>query len=341
MGLLEDNPFWDIQLTYPSIEEAENCALNALDTNTWQTGRKPLLVFQHGANQNADEYCHIFAPLARQGFLVASIDTPQVPSAEHLAAQVLCTARWFASEWPERNEHLNCDLAFMGHSRGGLGAALASRLRSMSPGDPTELFDLKAIVSIAPNSPSNGFSPQESAPFLALHGGRDEDNIGGAVTLFDALSPEDSNEPTFDKIVVWGYDIDHDAFGGGGNVENQTPDGDMVAKGNAIATEYIVPFLRWKMLNEEVVQARRLLAGEVFPGVIEETTSWWKYLSAFIDSPLVFTAFTVDQRGGETRYLIDTMDRSAPQAISPGQPSGATVTVEPPGLDRVKLKTTP
>jgi len=333
-GLLPPLPSWLVHLSYPALEDGTG---DENKEEAWQPGRKPLVVFEHGSGgQNFLEYDHIFAPLAREGFIGVSIRGGAGSNANARAARILCTARWFASEWPQRNARLNCDLAFMGHSAGGQGAVLAARYRGLQPGDPANLLDLEALVAIAPRGSGVGtFLPEQTAPFLTIQGGRDEDVPGGSVFLFDALSPEVGDEQNFGKALVWAYDVDHDAFGGGGSIENDAEIGSeaaMRAKGEALATEYIVPFLRWRVLNEDSDALRKLFTGDAVPDALAEP-SWWDYLPDPSGAPVVFTAFTVDERRlGEKRRLIDTFRRAVPQDLSPAEPSGATVLVSPPEL---------
>ena len=330
-GMLDELDTWAVHLVYPAMEDGtadddptEGSAPEPVE-ELWHPGRKPLLVMEHGSGgQNFLQYDHILRPLALQGIIAASIQGGPSHSPPKRAARILCTARWFAARWPERNERLNCDLGFMGHSSGGQGAVVAARLRSMNLDDVTHHFDLRALVSIAPRGSSAGeFMPAQTAPYLIIQGATDEQVPDGGIALFDSVSPEGSGEPNFGKSFVWAYDIPHNAFAGlSGLAETE--------KGHTLATEYIVPFLQWRILGEFASQFRPFFTGEAIPSVVAANHEWWSHLPHYNKTPLIFTAFTVDEiRDGEVRRLIDTFDRDVPGQLSPAQPSEAVVAAEP------------
>jgi hypothetical protein len=335
-GMLNANDKWRVHIVYPSLEDgaADDDPTAGPEPEqveeVWHPGRKPLLVMEHGSGgQNFLRYDHILRPLALQGIIAVSIEGGGGDNPPRRAARILCTARWFAALWPERNERLNCDLGFMGHSAGGQGAVVAARLRSMYPADVTHFFDLRALVSIAPRGAGAGqFSPEQTAPYLIIQGSTDEQVPDGGIRLFDGVSPEGSDEPNFGKSLVWAYDVTHGGFGGG-QIESE--------KGRTLAAEYIVNFLRWRILNEFAEQFRPFFSGEAIPAIFAAHPEWWDYLPDYEGTPLILTAFTVDERrDGEVRRLIDTFDRDAPGQLTTAKPSEALVTAQPPFFsDRV------
>lgn len=339
---LDPKDKWKVLVTYPAVEDGspENEDFEEL----WDPGRKPLLVFEHGSGgQMFDQYAHIFRPLAREGIITASIQGSSTDEPERRAARILCTARWFATLWPDRNERLNCRFALMGHSSGGLGALKAARMRG--PEDPTALMDLRALVGIAPREKGEGYFPAEKmAPLLLLQGSRDEQIQGDGMIIFDNTSPEKEPVDKFGKAIVWAYDVDHDAFGGGAAIENFSGVGsdiEMRAKGETLAREYVGAFLRWQLLGEDPAALRKRFTGEVVPDALDNPL-WWDYLpdAPGGGEPAVLTAFTVDQRRwGEARLLIDTFEREV-GGLSPAEPSGALVTVQPASFaEQVKIGT--
>lgn len=317
----------DIELTHPATSPE----------GTWPPQRLPLLIFIHGNGQLATGYEHLLDPLAREGFVVANVLAPLTEAPEARAARVLCVNRWFATAWPERNDHLDCDVAYMGHSNGGHGVVRAADLAGNAPGAPENQMARMAVVAIAPKGVDGELLVgPESVAFLSLQGSRDEQVPGGAIRNYDRVAPEQAFTPSDPgKVAVWAYHVEHDAFGGNGQLElaNVVPldATTMTAKGEAIAASYIVPFLRYAVLGEDG-GLRDYLTGDAFPPGVQ-VPAWWDYLPGNpAGIPRIFTSFTVDQRtNGEARLLIDTLDREVPGAISPST-LGQPVDVEPIGF---------
>jgi hypothetical protein len=316
MGLVQTV---DVEVRHPAV---------ALD-GTWPMERLPLLIFIHGNGQLATGYEHLLDPLAREGFIVANIDAPLNEAPEVRAARVLCVNRWFAAEWPERNDHLNCDVAYMGHSNSGYGVVRAADLAGNAPSAPENQMTRTAVVDIAPRGvDAEQLIGPEGVAFLSLQGSRDEQVPGGAIRNYDRVAPEQAFTPTdVGKVAVWAYHVEHDAFGGSGllEAENLTPldVAEMSAKGEAIAVGYIVPFLRYAVLGENG-GLRDYFTGDAFPPGVQ-VAGWWDYLPGNpAGEPRIFTSFTVDQRTkDEARLQIDTLDRAIPGSLSPstlGQP---------------------
>jgi len=324
MGLVQTV---DIELRHPAISP----------DGTWPTERLPLLIFIHGNGQVASGYEHLLDPIAREGFVVANIDAPLTEGPEVRAARVLCVNRWFAAEWPERNEHLNCDVAYVGHSNGGHGVVRAADLAGNAPGAPENQLTRVAVVAIAPRGVNDEqLVGPEGVAFLSLQGSRDEQVAGGAIRNYDRVSPEQSFTATdAGKAVVWAYHVEHDAFGGNGLLEpsNFPPldIGEMTAKGQAVVVGYVVPFLRYVALGEDG-GLRDYFTGDAFPPEVQ-VPEWWDYLPGnAAGEPRIFTGFTVDQRTKEElRLQIDTLDRAVPGALTPST-LGQAVTVQPPGF---------
>lgn len=320
---------WSVLLTHPSSDGA------------WASGKFPLVIFDHGNGQFFDAYPSLFGSLAELGFLVASLDSPEFNDPPERAARMVCTARWFAEVWPERNERLSCDLAFMGHSAGGQGAARAAGLLRTDPTAATDLLRLKAVVAIAPRGAGfDKVGPELAAPLLAIQGSRDEQVPGGAQVLFHRFPDEEMFARNHGRSVIWADDVEHDAFGGGGAIEpdNATAIGSgdfevgivrMKAKGEAIAREYVTRFLRWKMFADDP-SLRAFFTGEAIPPGVD-LAEWWNYLPDNEGgAPRLSAAFIVDeQASGEERLLVDTFWRDEPQAITPASPSDLAVVVSP------------
>jgi hypothetical protein len=324
MGLVEE---FSVELRHPAV---------AAD-GTWPTERLPLLIFIHGNQQSAGGYDYLLDPLALEGFIIANIDAPPVEEPEVRSARVICVNRWFAAEWPERNDHLNCDVAYMGHSNGGHGVVRAADLAGNAPGAPENQLTRVAVVDIAPRGvDEEQLVGPEGVAFLSLQGSRDEQVAGGAIRNYDRVSPEQSiTASDAGKAVVWAYHVEHDAFGGNGLLEpSNVPPldmGEMTAKGQAIAVGYVVPFLRYAVLGEDS-GLRDYFTGEAFPPEVQ-VPEWWDYLPGnAAGEPRIFTGFTVDQRAKEeSRLQIDTLDRAVPGALTPST-LGQAVTGQPPGF---------
>jgi hypothetical protein len=84
----------------------------------------PIVIMTNGAGQLASGYEHILRPLAKRGFVVASVQS-QGEVVERANA-VACTLRWLRKFWfPDNAVTSGCDLVLMGHSRGGEAAWIA------------------------------------------------------------------------------------------------------------------------------------------------------------------------------------------------------------------------
>lgn len=313
-GLCEDviemNPgeVVEIELRHPAVAQ----------DGTWPDERLPLLIFTHGAQQSFDAYEHLLPPLAAEGFVVANIIGDPNSGAARRAAEIICVNRFFATTWPERNDHLNCDVAFMGHSNGGRGAIRAAWLIASAPEAPENQMTRVALVGIAP-APVDEEVLVGPAGVMALsvQGSRDEQVPGGALKNYDRASPEqDFTVSDPGKAVVWAYHVEHDAFGGGGVLEaNNFPPLDnatMRAKGEAIAVGYVVPFLRYAVLGEDG-GLRDYFTGSAFPPEVQ-VASWWNYLPG---NP-------AGERGGsdpELSEVIEIMEEVRPSCGFPGSGS--------------------
>lgn len=231
-GALTTGEAWEILIFRPGLEGG-----------TWPDGKWPLVVFQHGNGQvggKLGEYDHLFRALAAEGFVVTSIDTPVLDSPERRASHVLCTTRWLTTLWAER-DRLDCRLGLVGHSNGGAATVRAAQLLE-DEGIPVSQLDLRALVGIASRNPIDGIEGDNAPHYLSLQSATDEQVLGGGVVTYDRIAPESTFAPSDPgKAMVWAYHVDHDAFGGGGTIENVAP--------LATQAEMVAKVRRWRVLT--------------------------------------------------------------------------------------------
>lgn len=327
----------------------------------------PVAVFMHGAGQFPNEYDSLFIELARDGFVVVSIDS--IFDGISAGPAFACALRYLAVAWEPEQQHdiLSCDAIFIGHSRGGEAAYLAVDTYRSDP--VAEMFELRAAVQIAPadnDATSNDrvIVGEDTVPLLVLTGATDNDVGNKVVNAHELLGPEtDLQGNEAGKAIVWGYDLEHDAFGGGGSVclsqlgtAAMQDSAFQATKGMALTTSYVPAFARWHVLGD--TSQRALFTGEAYPEAVLEP-SYWDYHPAYEDltptdcsllgqtpcedepgcwwrpteadcvrRPLIKHGFTVDTRPGEgERLLFEIGSREQdPPELSPALPAGVDVT---------------
>ncbi len=292
-------------------------------------GQFPLLIFEHGTGQITGGYEHIWARIVPNGIVVANIDGPLGSSAGPRGARMACVARWFALEW-EHSASLNCDLGIAGQSSGGEGAFLATRYLAEHPLTPEGMFLQRVSIGIAPRQVDSDryLSADLSVPLVVFQGSIDNDVPGGAIRNYDLMSPEEVGvEGSADKYVLWMYDVEHEAFGGGPfqdgdnvkvsqeEVYAEIPEAEAEKKGAALATEYMDAATGYFLLGRAA--DRHILIGETVPGSIS-VSEWWDYLPANPDGrPMIFSAFEPSTQTADRRMVVDTMGRVALGQITP------------------------
>lgn len=280
----------------------------------------PVLIMTNGAGgQEAKFYGHILQPLAEMGFIVASVQSNG--EVEHRAKQMACTLRWLRKEWNFENQtrdpgdnpaKFNCDLVLMGHSRGGAAAFATGNSMELIPWDDINFlgFDMKlrALIGIAPRfdlGKMAGYTAKKSVPFLAMMGSTDDDVPGQAITAYDHMVFEASktaDDPG--KLLLWPYDVPHNAFGGFGfGLEGSD-------KGRAIAAGFVPRFLDLFVMGNEA--QHEIFTGEQLPPEVFIEEEWWSYLDpAFTElgGPVIPRDFVVDQRANPgSRQSLDDFE---------------------------------
>jgi hypothetical protein len=291
---------------------------------TWPEGAFPLVVFTHGNGQKGVGYEHLWDRIVPQGSIFASINDDDFGSPQSRAFDLLCMARWLATEWTEA-ERVGCNLVLAGHSNGGEGAHIAAKWALESASPEAFPFELSAVFGLAPryvqamNVAFDDSDPTEIAafgvPYLVVQGSLDNDVPNGALVDYEAAMPEATSPPDIaEKVTVWAYDVPHNAFGGAALLDlgrgGLTPleYGD---KGETIAGEYFAHFIR-RHVFEDIASTEDSMTGVALPGEVA-TTQWWDYIPG-ASGPMLFLAFEPE---GPVRTQLDTMDRPTGSEFTP------------------------
>jgi hypothetical protein len=297
----------------------------AFDDDSWPNDHFPVMVFVHGNRQLANSYDHLWDATVPQGLVVANIQSTFTSSPGIRAAEMLCVTRWLTSIWDEREEHLNCDLALAGHSNGGHAAQIVAKHLADNPNDPAALFSPKLLLGLAPKSADNDefLVPAEAPPAVNLQGSIDNDVPGGALINYDLNGPEELGvADTPEKYVIWAYDVEHDAFGGGpstindananvsiGEFYGEILETEAEMKGQTFAAEYVRGAVLHFLLGDDGEETLSLLRGESIPDSLAGETQWWDYLPSNPDGrAMIFSSFIPSLRDDpNSRVLVDTM----------------------------------
>lgn len=336
----------------------------ATATDSWPNGRFPVVVFSPGQGQGILDvstglplYSHIVDPLVAEGFIVVGLDLQSNFDLETSFRwrAMICAMRWVTTAWTEaQNDRTNCDLIAMGHSRGGEAAFQVIENFPAKIADPPRR--LAAAIGIAPRSSGEsdeGSFPilsSKAVPYLILMGGSDEDVGGGDATrAYDIMaSEEDSPLAKSDKVLLWAYDVPHNAWGGKDfsqdNLNPPIPTGTQLNKGRAIAGAYIPAFLKWQVLHRDPAMNRQLfttlvkptaLVGE-FPLAVQSPAFWSTDQPPFEEldgRPLIFADFALGSSDDALGPLqVDTMKRAGAVPCGLLSPSSSSGTVVPSGL---------
>jgi len=276
----------------------------------------PVIIMTNGAGGFANLYSPLLRTLAERGFVVASVQSSV--DAETRSNAMSCTLRWLRMKWMIDNGVTpNCDLVLMGHSQGAEAAVLMTnhfeKIFWLDINSPAIDFQIKALVGLAPASANpDSVPPGHAVPYLGIMGATDEDVTARGITAYDKMVPESmrtNSDPA--KLLVWPYDVPHNAFGGGG-VINMLPfpvppltNADYRAKGEAITLAYVPTFLDMFVFGD--TNSYPVLSGKGFPDSLTpekqedpEVPHWWSYIEpAYTElgsGPVIRSSFVVDQR---------------------------------------------
>jgi len=273
---------------------------------------------------------------------------------------MICAMKWIDTFWTEAdNARTNCDLVAMGHSRGGEAAfQVIQNFPDLVNDTPRRLA---AAVGIAPRSDPESdegsfpIAAERAVPYLIVMGGSDEDVGGGdAARAYDIMASEESETlVSVDKLLLWAYDVPHNAWGGVEPTEildpAPKPSDSQFEKGRAIGFWYIPAFLRWQVLGQDVLSNRSLFTALVkpsanlseFPGgnvemIGVQDPAFWQHLQpSFMElneRPLIFADFSLGATDGSVAPLrVDTMVRPALVpcgSLSPASGNGSVMAID-------------
>lgn len=286
------------------------------------TDGRPWVLLQHGAGQSPIHYAHIVDELVGAGFVVFGPNGGQGSSGNARRDEVLCALEWATEEYTPPDGELGECFSMIGHSNGAEGAALAAASLAASH-DP--LADrLAALVAIAPaNTNDLSLAAERSPPTLVLVGTHDHDTGQGGLRQYEVMANEGALDQASDrpgshpswvgeKVLVEAFDTSHNSFGGyidtgPDPVRPEIGDDDMLAKGRAIASAYVPPFLYWQMFDDETYRPR--FADNIHPDGLN-IGEWWSYLPQSSGTPLIHTAYQMGNRRdiGIERLAVDTFE---------------------------------
>lgn len=234
----------------------------------------PMIVFLHGNAMAFDDHDYLMSHLARNGFVVCSIQNGGHlgGSNEGRARQAISYLNGMHAFW-NYSGRLTNDVVFMGHSRGGEAAVTAARLLAEQPGLAHIPYDVESVVSIAPtdgggdnSDPKENLDGTMARSFLAIYGSRDpdvrgirlEDPLVGpentAFAIYDRAGTENSVEglllpaSNLKKAMVFVHGATHRGFLDGCNLLDGGTIG--CSSHKDVARGYVTAFLRWQVENE-------------------------------------------------------------------------------------------
>jgi pimeloyl-ACP methyl ester carboxylesterase len=234
----------------------------------------PMIVFLHGNGMAYDDHDYLLSHLARNGFVVCSIQNGSHlgGSNEGRAREAISYLNGMHAFW-SYSGRLSNDVVFMGHSRGGEAAVTAARLLAEQPGLMYLPYDVEAVVSIAPtdgggdnSDPKENLDGTMTRSFLAIYGSRDPD-VRGLALLDPMTGPENTAFAIYDragteasveglllpasnlkKAMVFVHGATHRGFLDGCNVLDGGSIG--CSSHKDVARSYVTAFLRWQVDNE-------------------------------------------------------------------------------------------
>jgi len=150
----------------------------------------PLVVIVHGDGHSYTDYEYLARHLAKNGFIVASIDGGQEKSNVERAKRIRTFLSFLTNNWAYKN-YVQNNIALLGHSRGGEAVLTAARKLNADWGYS---YDINAVVCLAPtDNDDNGgteglesLSGVDSPSLLVIYGSMDED-VAGYCTAGTAL----------------------------------------------------------------------------------------------------------------------------------------------------------
>ena len=255
-------------------------------------GRRPLVLIVHGSGHKYTDYEHIQEHLAKNGFIVASVEAGGNNVA--YAERIVNWLDYLRFHW-SRSYTVDNNVALIGHSRGGEGIFTAARKIAEDWGQE---HDINAIIALAPsdrdrdgNEGLERLHQDFSESLFVLYGGKDQDTrsvcVEGSLacgietephtgfTLYDRAGSPWSTEwnpilPPRNKVTKAMVLVDR-------TDHNQWRDGDQVLVPRSepeethevIARAYFNAFLRWRLRGETEYQ--RYFTGDWTPRAVAET----------------------------------------------------------------------
>lgn len=273
LTLLPEQPVTDLFVVYPTVMG---------EPGVWAPGDFPLVLFGSGNGYDDTAYEPLARHLARNGFVVAVAAPPNNNQDSGARGEVLhCLRRIFADlvvAGDPLGDHHDGGLAYVGHSRGGEAAVIATSLDAeqlVPPPDAVISLAPTAFCGINPLPGSCGYEEEDDArprasladgrtpAFLVMEGSRDTDQTGEGNALFDIAAKEQVDdfdggllEPPANamvKAMKWIYDVPHGSWTG---VDVLVDDeGEPVpVSGGLLGRTFALAFLQWHVLGDTSVR---------------------------------------------------------------------------------------
>ena len=250
----------------------------------------------HGDGHDHLDYNYLLRHLAQNGFIAASIHNPIDISNAERAERVRTFLDFLRNHW-EHKDHVENNIALMGHSRGG--EAVFTAARKINQGWNVD-HDVNAVIALAPTDKDEGgnegpesLSGFESESLLVIYGSLDDDVFGHCIegtadgcgqspsgpqatgfALYDRAGSETSTENTGSPgLIVTKSMLFIDRTNHNGWLDScldpAVPTAEYLhscATHRTLARGYVNAFVRWRLRGEDAFKP--FFTGEAAPDVV-------------------------------------------------------------------------